>query len=300
MRSRILVMNIEKLGLIVKENDERAKKLASDVVKYITKTTSWKIFTPSDEKNGLKSFKRIGVVPEDLYSFSDVFVVLGGDGTMLQAASYTKTIEDKVVPVLGINLGRIGYLSTIPPEDVFTELDRLKENENKFIPRKMLRVKDPVNKNVEYPVLNEVVLHWSRKARLINLHMSIDGDGEFETRADGIIISTPTGSTAYNHAAGGPLVHHDIDAMIMTPICPFSGLKGSLELPISSKVVIRSDERNRDVSVTIDGYTDFPLHKKQKLCIDQHPTPFVLVNPRISSFLETLQTKLSILQNNKG
>jgi NAD+ kinase len=291
-------MEIKNLGLIVKEHDERAKDLAAQVVRFVFRNTEWNIVTASVENNGLKRFKKIHIVNKDhFYTFADVFVVLGGDGTMLQAASYTRSLAEKVVPVLGVNLGRIGYLSTIPPDDVFKELTRLEYDSNIFVTRKMLRVKDLTKKDLYYPVLNEIVVHWSSKARLINLHLSIDGDGEFETRADGLIISTQTGSTAYNYAAGGPLVHHNLNALMVTPICPFSGLRGTLVLPMSTKMKIRSDERNSNVMVTLDGQKDFPLHKTQALEIDEHPTPFVLANPRISSYLEVLKTKLSIIQN---
>jgi NAD+ kinase len=288
-------VEIRNVGLIVKRNDPQATGLAQRVIKYILDNTSWGINVPLSDCVDIPNYTRVNThLEEDMCRYSDILIVLGGDGTMLQAASYT--LPNKSVPVLGINLGRVGYLSTIPPESVFDELDKLSSGfVNVYAQRKMLCVNNPEKNGVFYPVLNEVVLHWSQKARLINLFLSIQGDGQFEVRADGIIISTPTGSTAYNYAAGGPLVHHDVGALIVTPICPFSGLKGSLMLPMSSTLKINSDERNSQVSVTIDGYRDFPLKSTDTLYIEEYPTPFVLLNPRISSYLEVLQTKLNVV-----
>lgn len=292
LAERNSVVEIKNVGLIVKRNDPQARGLATRVMKYILDNKPWGINIPILNSENVPYHTRVRTFLErDMCANSDIFIVLGGDGTMLQAASYTK--PDKTVPIMGVNLGRVGYLSTIPPEDIFSELDKLSGNAYRFLSRDMLCVSGP--DGILYPILNEVVLHWSQKARLINLYLSIEGDGKFEIRADGIIISTPTGSTAYNYAAGGPLVHHNVGAMIITPICPFSGLKGSLMLPMSSTVKVESDKRNSRVSVTIDGYRDFPLEYGQTLVIDKHPAPFILLNPRISSYLEVLQTKLNIV-----
>jgi NAD+ kinase len=294
-------LKIKRVGLIVKKNSPTARDLAIKAVTYMNQSKGWRVITAKSDDILPESwtFRTEQVDPEKMYGQCDIFVVLGGDGTMLQAASYTQDIKETPLPVLGINLGRVGYLSTIPAQSLFEELDRLESNNNNLVMRNMLSVKDPYQDHTYYPVLNEVVLHWSQKARLINLYLAIDGDGEFEIRADGIIISTPTGSTAYNYAAGGPLVHHDVDALIVTPICPFSGLKGSLMLPMTSGINIKSDERNSQVSVTIDGYRDFLLENSSTLRIDKNLTPFVLINPRISSYLEVLQTKLNIVGNRK-
>jgi NAD+ kinase len=288
-------VKIKNVGLIVKNNSSVAKDLSIQAVTHMKQTKGWEVCSAGDV---IIELWRLGVKyinPEEMYEHCDVFVVLGGDGTMLQAASYTRDTKSKPVPVLGVNLGRVGYLSTIPAQSLFEELDRLENDDYRLVTREMLSVKDPYLERTYYPVLNEVVLHWSQKARLINLYLAIDGDGEFEIRADGIIISTPTGSTAYNYAAGGPLVHHDVGATIVTPICPFSGLKGSLMLPMTSGINVKSDERNSQVSVTIDGYRDFPLQNDHTLRIEKNLTPFVLLNPRISSYLEVLQTKLNIV-----
>lgn len=289
-------MDIKRVGLIVKENDQEAKNLSEKIIRYILDAKPWGINIPIQNAIDVPHFTKVNAIPSsNMYAESDAFIVLGGDGTMLQAASYTGIMLERVVPVLGINLGRVGYLSTIPPEDALSEIDRLEGDRNTFITRKMLRIRHSDRWDKHYPALNEVVLHWSHKARLINLYLGIEGDGEFEIRADGIIISTPTGSTAYNYAAGGPIVHPDINSTLITPVCPFSGLRGTLELPMQTTITVKSDERNVDVGVTIDGHTDFPLDYPHYLLIDKFPTPFVLVNPHTSSYMDVLKTKLSII-----
>lgn len=287
-------MSMLRIGLVVKRNSPEADDIAAKMLEYI-KLRGWKAFIPT---NGGVSYPTWScganrIPGHDMHSECEYLVAIGGDGTMLQAASYTRGDMNRLLPVLGVNVGRVGYLATTPPEDAVWELSRISQNEITLAKRTMLRVKHPSN-GYFYPVLNDVVLHWTHRARLINLYVSIEDDGQFEIRADGIIISTPTGSTAYNYAAGGPLIHNAIECKSITPICPFSGLKGTLLLPMSGKLTIMSDGRNEEVGVTIDGHHDFTLGHRD-LEIDQFPVPFTLLNPRISSYLDVLKTKLNIV-----
>jgi NAD+ kinase len=290
-------MIIQKVGLIVKDHSREAHDLALLVASYMKKVKNWEVLMPlPSPESGEVSPYVIYVEKEEISRACQILVALGGDGTMLKAASFVRGL----IPVLGVNLGRVGYLSTIPAGDVFGELDKLEQEPSStiFEHRKMLGiVLTDGDKDLCLPALNEVAIMWAERPKLINLILSLDSEGEFEIRADGLIISTPTGSTAYNYAAGGPIVDPRADVMVVTPICPYSGLRSSLALSMSSLLRISSEERNGNVRLMIDGHAEFFLRPGQCVEIEEYSVPFVLVNPRSSNYFEVLKTKLHIIGN---
>ena len=171
---------------------------------------------------------------------SDLIVALGGDGTILRVAAL---LNDKPVPVLGVNLGRVGFLAEISPEEVCSEVQSVIDGDYLPAERIMLEATLPDNRKVR--LLNEVVIHWSGVARIIDILVKLEATRDIEIRADGVIVATPVGSSAYSYAAGGPLVHPDVEAMLITPICPYLWTHTTTHLAVQPKTRIgHSEGRN--------------------------------------------------------
>lgn len=193
------------------------------------------------------------IVPEEeLGSTSDLVVVLGGDGSILRAASL---VADHDTPVLGINLGRLGFLTPFDPAEATRALDAALAGELPTSKRSRLGVTysprdaQPVRRNA----LNDVVIHQGAMARLIELEATIDAELLTSYRADGLIVSTPTGSTAYSLAAGGPILMPGQASMVLTPICAHTLTNRPLVVPHDAQIALRLRGDSRGVVLTVDG-----------------------------------------------
>ena len=220
---------------------------------------------------------------------SDLVIVLGGDGTTL---AVVRAIGSKGTPVLGINLGQLGFLTDVPPDEAGAVLSRVLEGEFEIRERSRLEVQVLGDSSPSELVLNDAVFtKGTALARMIELRVNVDGVRMATYRSDGLIVSTPTGATAYNLSAGGPLVDPDLNAMILTPICPHT---------LSHRPFVLPDDRGIEVElasteealVTLDGQVGLPLQPGARVRIARsaHPARFVVV-PGHDSF-ETLRTKL--------
>jgi len=185
---------------------------------------------------------------EDLRNMeADMILTIGGDGTILRTRSL---IEDKEIPILGINMGTVGFLTEVDPENVFSALEAVLRGEYAVEERTLLSVYH----NGELPsALNEVVLMTRRPAKMLHIEISVDDEVVEELRADGIIIATPSGSTAYSMSAGGPIVDPRVEAFLIVPICPFK--LSARPLVVSNKSVIRVKllRKGKKAIAVIDG-----------------------------------------------
>jgi NAD+ kinase len=225
---------------------------------------------------------------------ADVLVVLGGDGTLLRANSL---LEGRSVPVLGVNFGSLGFLTEITLAELKKTLEGVLEGTHTCEERRLLSVavRSPKETRASQDILNDVVLtKGGVLSRIIEFDVFVDGSFVSAFRADGLIISSPTGSTAYNLAAGGPLLHPTLAAMVLTPICPHMLTNRPLVLNDSSEVQVRfRPARDSEVHVTLDGQRGLPLHPEDTVTVTRSPRTLSLVKAVGGrDYFEVLRTKL--------
>jgi NAD+ kinase len=227
----------------------------------------------------------------------DVLITLGGDGTLLRGA---RLLNGSSTPIMGLNLGRVGFLTSAGPENMDGALDAVMRRAYTIEPRLTLQssisgkgARSSGDKRVEPLVLNDVVVHKGGVARVVRLKVSVDGDEVAQYSADGIIVSTPTGSTAYSMSAGGPIVVPTVDAIVVTAICPHTLAVRPLVLGATAVVTIQpippwSDE----VLVSFDGQVGTPIQPGEKLEVRRAERPILLIRLGPESFFKRLRRKL--------
>jgi NAD+ kinase len=228
-----------------------------------------------------------GDLTEDL----DLVVVLGGDGTMLGAA---RLVAARQIPVLGVNLGWLGYLTEFTRDEMLQGLDSVRAGDFEVEPRMMLDVALSRNEaNVaSHRALNDAVLNKAAPARMIELECYINGMFVNGFRADGMIVATPTGSTAYSLSAGGPIVHPSMSAIILTPICPHMLSNRPVVVPGDSVVELVFKRAEEELMLTIDGQLGIDLKLDDRISIRRSQTAFNLLRPTNRNYFEVLRTKL--------
>jgi NAD+ kinase len=222
---------------------------------------------------------------------ADVLVVLGGDGTLL-AASH---LLDRTVPVVGVNFGSLGFLTEITLPELYPALEGVLDGSYRYEERCMLRavVRRSGHPDVTGESLNDVVVTKAALSRIIELDVSVDGVFVSAFRADGLIVSSPTGSTAYNLAAGGPILHPTLPAFVLTPICPHMLTNRPLVVSDQSAIEVHLQAaRDGEVHITFDGQTGFPLLNDDRVTVTRNPRSLRLVKSPTRDYYEVLRTKL--------
>ncbi len=221
----------------------------------------------------------------------DLMVVLGGDGTMLGAA---RMIGSRNIPVLGVNFGWLGYLTEFTLEELFTALDGLREGNYLIEHRMLLDVSiERDGKRLEtYRALNDAVVTKASPARMIDLECYVNDLFMNSFRADGMIVATPTGSTAYSLSAGGPIVHPSMSAILLTPICPHMLSNRPVVIPGDCSVVVVFKRPEEDVNLTIDGQLGISLFPQDRILVNRSATSFDVIRPTNRNYFEVLRTKL--------
>ena len=221
----------------------------------------------------------------------DLVVVLGGDGTLLGAA---RKVGRYGLPILGVNLGGLGFLTEIPLEMLYKDIEKVITGQVTVEPRLMLQAS--VLRNAEekcrFSVLNDVVINKGALARIIDLRVSIDGHFLTTFRSDGLIISTPTGSTSYNLSAGGPILYPDLEALILTPICPFTLTQRPIIVPDTSVIEVQMGKHNEEVILTFDGQVGFDLMAHDRVIISKSEKKLKLIKSPDQDYYDILRTKL--------
>ena len=224
---------------------------------------------------------------------ADVVIVLGGDGTILAAS---RECAPNGTPILPVHLGRFGFLTEVAPE-LFTEaLDRLLAGDYKIEERMMIAgvsEQEQSGESTSVYALNEIAVAHGPLSRVLHLRLLVNGRYVTTYAADGIIIATPTGSTAYSLSAGGPLVHPDLQTLLVTPICPHTLTARTLLVPPDHEVSVMVERDPEDtVRVTVDGQLGFPLQPGDKIKVRRSPYPARLITVGGADFYDKLQTKL--------
>ncbi len=228
---------------------------------------------------------------DQLAASVDLMLVLGGDGTMIATA---RMLGDKEVPVLGVNYGGLGYLAEFRVEELYIALESILEGNYRLDTRVMLAVQ-LMRGNEEVTrtrVLNDAVINKSALARIIEIEAYLNQQFVNSFRADGLIVSTPTGSTAYNLSAGGPVIYPSMNAVVITPICPFTLSNRPLVVPDDAVIELSLKTQQEDVALTLDGQVGFPLQVEDRVIIRKSRTTFNLVQPMNRNYFEVLRDKL--------
>jgi NAD+ kinase len=232
------------------------------------------------------------VEPDDsVGSRADLLVVLGGDGTLIHGA---RLLKGRPTPILGVNLGSLGFMTEIPVDEVFSTLEDVLAGQFRTESRLKLLCRVYRNGEViaEDEVLNDVVINKGALARIADHEMSIDGQYVTTYKADGVIISTPTGSTAYSLSAGGPIVHPAVDGMIVTPICSHALTQRPLVIPGEKVITIDLTRGVEDVYVTLDGKSGYPMQPNDRVEVMRSSNrAFLIRNPK-RGYFSILRQKL--------
>jgi NAD+ kinase len=279
---------IKKIGLIFKWHDERVPKIANDIIPWL-QARNVEVFI--DETTAKQLPIRTSVVPTDaLAGSADVIGVFGGDGTLLHA---TRLVGSTGVPIIGINLGSLGFLTKYKIEEMHAAFDDLLTGRYQLQERMLLDVEViKTDKTVaRYRALNDAVINKGALARIIDLEISVNSQPMLLTRADGLIISTPTGSTAYSLAAGGPILYPTLDAILIAPICPHALTNRPVVIP-NNDVIHVCLRRGNDVMLTVDGQVGMPLLEQDRLKISRAESVMRLVLPPSGTFFDLLREKL--------
>lgn len=220
----------------------------------------------------------------------DLLIVLGGDGTLLSIARAAAVAD---TPVVGVNYGALGFLTSTPRENMYPALDRILSGEYRPSVRAMIRAslahrEDPV----VWDLLNDAVINKTSLARIAEIDVTVDHEFVARFRADGVIVATPTGSTAYSLAAGGPIVRPELSAIVLTPISPHTLTNRPLVLPADSTVRLTPCDSDEDMVLTLDGQRGITLNRGETVRIEASPHRFTLLRAGLLSYFDVLRTKL--------
>jgi len=277
---------LKKVGLFVKKDKKAAKKadefeswLKNKKIKVVRKESSPpEIHSPANNKIS---------APRDLACL----FVLGGDGTFLSAARW---IGDLSIPVLGIKFGEIGFLAETAANNLISAAEKILNNDYTISRRMRLNVQVVRDGEtiVSDTVLNDIVINRGALARLANIEAYINDHYLTTFKADGLIVATPTGSTAYSLGAGGPVVHPDVPGIIITPICAFTLTNRPLIIPDSITIRLKLEKKAADIMLTFDGQEGLDITHKDTIIVQKAPHPLNMITLPGQHYFDVLKAKL--------
>lgn len=230
------------------------------------------------------------VAKGELGKHTDLLITFGGDGTLLSVARHAP----KNVPILGVNMGTLGFLTEVRVEEFDEVFARVLAGDYESEERVALEVavRGPGRDHRTYRVLNDATINKSALARIIEMRVTVGGEFMSAFRADGLIIATPTGSTAYNLSAGGPIIYPTMEAVVLTPICPHMLTNRPVVLPDNLGVDIGIATPNQEIFLTLDGQEGLPIAENDTVCIRKSENPVTLIRTPRKSYFDVLRTKL--------
>jgi len=278
---------IHRVGVVLKTSSAEALELGRQLVAELDRLGLEAVI---DRESAEVLEGRDDVDREHLASQVDLVVVLGGDGTLL---SVTRGILGGT-PILGINMGTLGFLTEHPADRLMPVLHAALEGRVEVVRRERLlvTVENPDNEPITHCVLNDAVINKSALARMLVLSVHVNGAFVSRFKADGLIIATPTGSTAYNLSAGGPILYPNLEILVVTPICPHALTNRPIVLSLDSTIEIRLESHSEEVWLTLDGQQGFPIGTEDLVTIKPCPDPVMLIADPSRSYFQVLHRKL--------
>lgn len=281
-------MEIRSIGICLKEDQPQAE---STLVALATWLRDRGIAVHADPE--CAGFVGVDAEPRDALAANvDLMVVLGGDGTLLSVA---RSVGTRPVPILGVNLGRLGFLTEVNIDELFAALEKVLSGDMRIESRMRLDVRVVRGRDElgAYQALNDAVITKTALSRMIDLDAWADGAHVTTYHADGLILATPTGSTAYSLSAGGPLLLPGLDAIVLTPICPHSLTQRPLVIPRGSEIeIVVQSGGNEEVALTVDGQEGMTLADGDRVVTRASAHPIDLVGSPFRSRFEILHAKL--------
>ncbi|HME06023.1 MAG TPA: NAD(+)/NADH kinase [Bryobacteraceae bacterium] len=282
------MLDIKVAGIISKPGIPHATNIVPPLVEWLKERgISSRCDVETAKYLGLENGLPRAEVPEG----ADLVIVLGGDGTLLSAA---RALAGRDIPLLPVNLGGLGFLTAVTLDELYPELERTLHGEQRVAPRRMLHC-DLVREDYiiqSFEALNDVVLAKSSLARMIDLETHVDTHYIANYKADGIIVATPTGSTAYSLSAGGPIIFPAVSALCLTPICPHTLTYRPVIVPDTSVVTINCRAHDREAFLTVDGQVGVALMENDRILCRSSSNSVSLIRPPKSLFFDVLRQKL--------
>jgi NAD+ kinase len=287
-------MAITRVGLVAKRGLDAAANILAELAGWLEARNVRAVFESETARLVRLPAGRATSTRDDLPKACDLVVILGGDGTLIgMAGRIAEAGAD--VPILGVNFGSLGFLTEITLPELYDALESALAGTAEIDSRMMLlartvRSDQPFSEHI---VLNDIVLTKGALSRIVEMAVSVGDEAVMRVRADGLIIASPTGSTAYNLAAGGPIVHPALDAMLLTPIAPHTLSNRPVVIPASSEVHVRPImDSNSEVYVTFDGQSGFPLQSSDIVSVRRAPRPLQIIKAANRTYFEVLRNKL--------
>jgi len=285
---------MDRIGIIAKKNKPEAITLAGDLVEWLRprkvevyiEEEMGRLLSPTPSGHYWKFLKR-----EEIPVGIEMIVVLGGDGTLLSVA---RQVWNKNIPILGVNLGGLGFLTEITLNELYPVLEKVLRSEFEINEREVLKA-SVIRKGkriAEFIVLNDAVINKGALARIIDLETTINDEYLSTFRSDGLIISTPTGSTAYNLSAGGPIVYPSLHTIIITPICPHTLTIRPIIIPDDVRIRALLKSRDEEVTLTLDGQQGFRLEFEDVVEVGKAEGRILLIKSPYRHYFELLREKL--------
>lgn len=279
---------MKKIGIIAKDTSA-ARQAAKKLSPWLAKQGK-SVFIDSDTASAIKE---PGHDRHDLVAAAELLIILGGDGTLLSAARLLSDAK-RDVPILGVNLGSLGFMAELSLDELYDDLEKVLQGRFEVEERMMLTASVIRNeKNVaRYSVLNDAVINKGALARMVELEVSVNESHLTTIKSDGLIVATPTGSTAYSLSAGGPIIHPVIHCFVLTPICPHTLSNRPIALPDTVTVAVKLLSRSEDVALTLDGQTGFTLERNDRVEIKKSRYKLKLIKHPVKDYYEILRAKL--------
>jgi NAD+ kinase len=276
-------------GVISKPNRELLTSVIPPLVKWL-RGHKIEVFVDQETQECVDSGAPT-VAREALAAQVDLMIVLGGDGTLLSAA---RALGNHKVPILAVNLGGLGFLTSVTLDELYPLLEQVVVGKHRISERMMLdatilRGGQPAERQC---ALNDAVANKAALARMLDFDVHVDGNHVGRYRADGLVVATPTGSTAYSLAAGGPIIDPDLDAFVITPICPHMLTNRPLVVPDTARIDLDFTAADEPVYITLDGQIGFQLKAQDRVSISKSKSRVALVRPPSKTYFEVLRSKL--------
>lgn len=281
-------MTFKKIGIIAKVTKQETVEVVRNLLEYLKRRDREAYLDIDTAKaTDCKPLYQKKEIPE----LADLIIVLGGDGTLLSVARLTAHHD---VPLLAVNIGSLGFLTSTPQDELYTSLDSVFKGDFTVSRRMTIDVKVIAESRIikEMTLLNDAVINKAALARIIDIQTYIDGHYVTTYKSDGLIISTPTGSTGYSLSAGGPIIYPELNCLILAPICPHTLTNRPIIVHDSAVIDLKLSSKDEDSVVTLDGQKGLPLHYGYVVQVKKSQSVISLIKPPGFDYFDVLRKKL--------